>query len=428
MMNKTVCLFLIIFLIFLFNNIILLHNNLLRKEPDLGLDEHLYNFVNVNLTAYLKQTKIEFILKTPFYVYEDLIFPDAIIRNEKGKGISYEEYFENPNNRKHSDDYWFMRFALNHPMRVKDPDKAKLFYVPSLMNVIALCHLNRYLNYTYCVNDKCNYQLFDVIDKYLSNSEWFQRNNGVDHIIVVSHYGFNTQWKIDTETNNESTQFAINFGKDFSNIFNCNKVVFENTSQHKIVNQKRVNFPSMYVGRLCKVPKNMKKKHRFIFLGSFKNSERQNIRNWLVSSEVKKIRKKLQNRKANKRLDLFGNNIKFCPFIAYGKYGFHVKGDTFGSGRVIDLLLNGVIPIFTEKEQYDILPYWIPFKSLSYFVPIHSESLFLNSIKEILENEKKYKKIYRASLEFQELFDYETGVPFDMYMYHFAKHIAKKIK
>jgi len=71
----------------------------------------------------LKQIKSEYVLDTPFFVYEWLSFPDAILSDQKGTTISYDDYFQSLNIRKHSDDYWFMRSALNHPMRVKDPKK-----------------------------------------------------------------------------------------------------------------------------------------------------------------------------------------------------------------------------------------------------------------------------------------------------------------
>merc|ERR1712060_145484 len=108
-----------------------------------------------------------------------------------------------------------------------------------------------------------------------------------------------------------------------------------------------------------------------------------------------------------------------------GKYGFHVEGDSFGASRLIDLLLNGVVPIFTQPEQYAILPYWIPFKHLSYFADVKSKSSFMNSLKDIIVSENEYKMKHDAILEFKELFDHESGIPFNMYMFHFAKKIKE---
>jgi hypothetical protein len=47
-----------------------------------------------------------------------------------------------------------------------------------------------------------------------------------------------------------------------------------------------------------------------------------------------------------------------CPTLAEFKFGFHSKGDTLGSNRLMDNILSLTIPIFTQKEQYNILPDW----------------------------------------------------------------------
>ena len=372
----------------------------------------------------LKQIKSDYILDTPFYVYEELTFPGALLKDRDGKDIDLESFLKNDHlggkGRKHSDDYWFMRSALEHPMRVEDPEKAKLFYVPSLMNLISWCVTYGGLNCEYCVNDvQCNYEVFGVIDKYLGNSEWFQRSDGADHIIVASHYGFNTIWEVETNANRISTAFAIKSANDFPNIYKCNKVAFENISQSNILNQNRVNIPSMYVGKSCE-PRN-DVRYRFILIADLRRSiERQNIRDWLDESGI------IKKDSGGTSQDLIGGGIDFCENVGYGMYGFHVKGDSFGSSRLIDLLLNGVVPIFTEQEQYSILPYWIPFKQLSFFADVKSKSSFMNSLREIIADEHdEYKMKHDAILEFKELFDHETGIPFDMYMYHFAKKIEE---
>jgi len=386
------------------------------------------SFTSDGLIKGLKQIKSDYILDTPFYVYEDLTFPGAFLRDRDGNNIDLESFIKNDHlggrGRKHSDDYLFMQSALKHPMRVEDPEKAKLFYIPSLMNLISWCHTYEGLNCEYCVDDACNYEVFGVIDKYLGNSEWFQRSDGADHIIVASHYGFNTLWEVDTMANKISTSFAIKLTKDFPNIFKCNKVAFENISQSNIVNRNRVNFPSMYVGKSCE-PRN-DKRYRFILIADLRrNVERQNIADWFSDGEIKFVVNETDHGEPTK--DLIGTHGDFCEEIGYGKYGFHVKGDSFGASRPIDLMLNGVVPIFTEQEQYSILPHWIPFKHLSFFADVKSKSSFMNSLQEIIADEHdEYKMKHDAILEFKELFDHETGIPFDMYMYHFAKKIEKK--
>jgi len=388
---------------------------------------------NNGLVNHLKRIKSEYILDTPFYVYEELTFPNAILTNKEGKEIEVESFMKEVRlgvGIKHSDDYWFMRSALDHPMRVKDPEKAKLFYIPSLMNLISMCITYRGLNCNYCVWGVCNYDVFEKIDKHIGNSEWFQRNDGADHIIVASHSNFNTIWEKKTKENMISTAFATKFTNDYPNIFKCNKVAFENVFQPNILNQDRINFPSMYVGRICGKSK-VKKRFRFLFIANLlKNTKRQKIRDWLDEGTSKNG--EFQIEKGSKFKDLINgihvNHINYCNNIGFGKYGFHVKGDSLGSSRVIDMILNGVVPIFTEQEQYDVLPYWIPFKWLSFFADAESKSLFFDSLKDIVTDEQnKYQIKHDAISEAPELFDYETGVPFDMYMYHFAKEIKENL-
>jgi hypothetical protein len=70
-----------------------------------------------------------------------------------------------------------------------------------------------------------------------------------------------------------------------------------------------------------------------------------------------------------------------CPALANARLGFHVRGDTYGSNRLIDTLLSGTVPIFTFDEQYNVVPDWINWKLLSYFARVsHGETVFLSDI------------------------------------------------
>jgi hypothetical protein len=39
----------------------------------------------------------------------------------------------------------------------------------------------------------------------------------------------------------------------------------------------------------------------------------------------------------------------------------------------MDTILSGTVPLFTRREQYEVLPDWIDWKQLSYFVPLYLE-------------------------------------------------------
>jgi hypothetical protein len=118
--------------------------------------------------------------------------------------------------------------------------------------------------------------------------------------------------------------------------------------------------------------------------------------------------------------------VEQCPSLAQAKLGFHVRGDTFGSNRLMDTLLSGTVPIFTRKEQYSILPSWIDWDQLSYFVDFEEVTYFNrfnNSIKQILQDDEGYQRRYDAVLRNRQLFNWSSLYPFDTYMYMLQAHL-----
>jgi hypothetical protein len=130
---------------------------------------------NINNTSSL--------LKVPFYVYENenetefnLNWYNNAIWN--GTVISqspeYHKY-------KHSDDYWMLEHALHHPMRTRDPSRAKLFFVPILLNILARevtfsnHDFERNLPVCSSTNSLCGIELLRQADEILGKSPRFQR-------------------------------------------------------------------------------------------------------------------------------------------------------------------------------------------------------------------------------------------------------------
>jgi len=109
-----------------------------------------------------------------------------------------------------------------------------------------------------------------------------------------------------------------------------------------------------------------------------------------------------------------------CPALAQAKYGFHTRGDTFGSNRLLDTILSGTVPVFTKEEQYDILPSWIDWRKLSVLLPMtddKTEIQFLTELDEILRDEDGYNDRHEAVLRHGDLLDWNTLHPLDLYMY-----------
>lgn len=96
----------------------------------------------------------DLLLSAPYYVYsyEDLLFWDNAtlggipLKERLGIESWYHWSTKKKNDNvprqhihqrmsKHDDDYWLLQASSHHPMRVNDPSKAKLFFVPLLMNL-----------------------------------------------------------------------------------------------------------------------------------------------------------------------------------------------------------------------------------------------------------------------------------------------------
>ena len=112
-----------------------------------------------------------------------------------------------------------------------------------------------------------------------------------------------------------------------------------------------------------------------------------------------------------------------CPALANAKLGFHVRGDTFGANRLLDTLLSGTVPIFTFKEQYDVLPDWFDWDKVSYFANVSSKESFLADVDKIMGDKKTYQEKLKQVLANRDLFDWETPIPFDTYMYMLSLHL-----
>ena len=82
--------------------------------------------------------------------------------------------------------------------------------------------------------------------------------------------------------------------------------------------------------------------------------------------------------------------------------------------------MSGTVPIFTDDQQYDILPQWIDWKLLSVQVNVSSEESFAQGLEDIFNN-TNYEEKRRHVLANRDLLDWRTGVAFDVYMYMFQR-------
>lgn len=318
----------------------------------------------------------------PFYVYDELDWMSLRCNNctkNVFEGSNYQTY-------KHSDDFWFLKSALNHPLRTKDPEKAQLFVVPALMNAVVE---GMWLNGTCCIGGECNDKLFALTERTLNNSYWFKRKGGRDHVAVCSH--FDCQRKVPK--------------KRFPMIHKCNRITFETNN----MSEGRCQIAKSYIGRPCA---DQAKRTNYVFVGSMHEEKRafqsrRDVCSWLNETVEQDQGVSFQTCGPGEQ----------CPAVAIARFGFHIRGDTFGSNRLIDLMLSGTVPVFTAERQYEILPPYIPWRNLSRLADASNREEFAASLKRIGRmHDDEYDRLHEEVLKWRPYVDWETGLPFEQYM------------
>jgi len=235
---------------------------------------------------YFDEIKLNF--NVPFYVYDKLDWMSILCN---GKGV--ENYLDSAW-MKHSDDYWFLKHALEHPLRTKVPENASLFVVGALQNLIVENKIF-WSRMNCCVGSVCKLDLIQKIDEMLMNSTWFHRSEGRDHIFVGSHYG------------SKGTLHK------YKAILNCSWISFENNNPTE---NGRVRIASTYVGRKCEP---QKKQYDIAFIASmhperitFKS--RRDACDWLSHQNS-----------ARKWSVAHCGNGKQCPALAQARMGLHIR-------------------------------------------------------------------------------------------------------
>jgi hypothetical protein len=352
------------------------------------------------------------LLSVPYYVYEELLWLDNATLN----GIPLQEAIEDNlvfSNPKHNDDYWFMKASLKHPMRTYNPEDAKLFVVPSLSNIIM--HTSIYNTpEQLCWRGSCGRPLMEYMDNVLAKSPWFQRHNGADHLASVGYHGwFNQRFN----------------GKQFKHMQQCNVVGF--CGGVKINSADRLFFQKLYVGTAC--PQSSKKTHDFTMVASLRPKDkrfrsRQHICDWMGGgASINVTTSNEHQRRATKYSMPVCGPGQQCPTLSNSRFGFHVRGDSYGANRLADTLLSGTVPIFTMKEQYTTVPEWFDWDKISYFADVTNQTSFLASINSILADKKGYERRLQNILNDRDLFDWRTEAPFDTYMYMLQSHLFPEL-
>jgi hypothetical protein len=375
------------------------------------------------------QNHNDLLLSVPFYVYEELAWTNATIG-----GIPVQEVIASGKFQKHSNDYWFMMASLQHPMRTRDPREAKLFVIPTLLNLYSFRVYsgphNR--NVTMCWNGRCDRDLLKDAARLLNASEWIHTSPHL-HIVTTSHYGYHLKGTLKMPALLRQA------------LYRCHSITFERKQFNA---PERLRFSSYLVGNPCpsSSSSSSSKPYDATLIATLKPDDerfqdRQQICEWLLMRRRNTTTTPTTTQHPpdmqTLRVPICGRGLQ-CPTLAQSKLGFHVRGDTFGSQRLMDTLLSGTVPVFTRREQYAVQPPWIDWHKLSYFIDMEStpeqsqspsqsqsaanmnmtqEEKFVHQLQSILRNDTAYQERHRAVLQNQKLFDWTTLVPFDTYMY-----------
>ena len=418
------------------------------------------------------------LLDVPFYVYEmDLVWENATFGNVlvsdlvNGGNDKYGKYSSSANGAsnnnivfplKHTDDYYFMKASLSmqHPMRVDDPIKAEMFVVPMLLNTYYQRVKSANKHNRLCVPFKdatskqakplCNTELLTYVGNQLQNSIYFKQHPE-RHVLVASHYA-----RIKPNNPGKSGKYINPYTKippSFQEVLDqCSIINFENrgidrSNSEKEHNhpKKRIQFPKLYVGETCEsnvddavtTTSNNGVSSVGGSLGG-KDTDDHYYDAILVAT-IKPDNPLFETRTkicewTNDNDNTFcgaTSHTEYCPILTKSKFGFHVRGDTYGSSRLVDLIVNDVIPIFTHKEQYDILPPFVDWNSISYYIEMGSSESdriskedFLRQLDDILQDKDGlHERKKQALLGHKYLLDWQTNpiYPFDMYMNSFYK-------
>jgi len=383
----------------------------------------------------------ELLLSVPFYVYEEWSWLDSYWIKQNGNNETVEHWNTkasedgHPYYFKHGDDFWFLRNAMKHPMRTTNMSEAKLFFVPTLLNQFDWSLRKGKRNI--CVNNKvCKYDLIQRTQQYLSASEAF-RLYPERHVIVRSYFA--PRWK-DWDLRKQPPEKLPELRESYRSFFlemvpKMQAIVFEGKdfveeATHQVPALGRHILPTYYVGSPCLNSPSNNKTLDIAMIATMKGKYdgRNNLCNWL---------------KENPNVKSFCGGGNRCPALANAKFGFHVSGDTFGSQRLMDVLVSGTVPIFSHLDQYTIQGDWIDWDQLSYYIPLHNDAtaysedkvtkfsmtenavqeLFSKRLQRVLDDEEGYRKRYKAVIDHLEFFDMRTIYPFDTYMYLFQAEL-----
>lgn len=362
--------------------------------------------------------KNDLLLSVPFYIYEELDWLDdkhitTVANhtfNEWVKLSASERNFD----IKHDDDLKFYLAAARHPMRVKNPEEAKLFVVPTLTTYVATDHIYKDNRVRLCRDGRCGRELLVYADEVLKNSTWFQRSQGSDHFVLVTALLWQHHHQLEPWA--------------FQHMIKCNALQFG--EGNKNWNKKdRLSFDTFYVGTACPNVPFEEKSHDLAMIANLRigGSRKRSGRDRINFKDRRNICKWSRSDKFTSKfsMSVCGKGVQ-CPALSKSRLGFHVQGDTISANRLFDTILSGTVPIFTKEKQFTAHRRFINWDLISYYLPMGdntTETSFLQALGDIIGDAPGIEYKTQKVLENRDLFDWDTLIPFDTYMYMVQAHL-----
>mmetsp|Transcript_14222 Transcript_14222/g.36001 ORF Transcript_14222/g.36001 Transcript_14222/m.36001 type:complete len:217 (+) Transcript_14222:1360-2010(+) len=117
-----------------------------------------------------------------------------------------------------------------------------------------------------------------------------------------------------------------------------------------------------------------------------------------------------------------------CPVLAEARLGLHMRGDTWGSNRLMDILLSETVPVMTDRMQYQVLPPFMPWDKMTVLANIDTKQDMLHSLQTILNGtSREYQRVRQFNLDnnVAALVDWEEPHLFNLYMAAFYTFFAE---
>lgn len=264
---------------------------------------------------------------------------------------------------KHCVDVWFAKASLgNDSWRVYDPSEADVFVVPTLIVQLAR---------GFCRDYKLH-NVLSHLDESLGKSQWYQRNNGSDHIFVASDFL------------TERSRF-----RKYRNIFNMiqghhdgfevgNPIpghINVDCGQHTLFEKRQSRYLFHVVGQIDYRSAYMARR---AICESIKVIPEIALQSVCASTST--MRKTVFNQPCQHTfvactikhgIDFYCNTLKQSKFLLW------TPGDTPSSTRLYDAIANGVIPVVVHSEQQKYLPFRfrIPWKYLTLDLNVSKKAL-----------------------------------------------------